>query len=130
MDNINNKIYHFLKLVNAMALRFPGQQMHKLCVPIQPLVSFCSSPLCNLTNIYLKLKNRHDNFPFPIVKFAIILGCNVYRFSFFFYNWAHVGSGTTRIILYKLKVYKWQKNPKNEQFFAATVKCLVFNQKL
>ena len=37
MDNINNKICNFLKLGNAVALRFSGRQIHKLCVPNQPL---------------------------------------------------------------------------------------------
>ena len=32
MDNINKKIYNFLKLGNAIDLRFSGEQIHKLCV--------------------------------------------------------------------------------------------------
>ena len=32
MDNINKKIYHFLKLGNAIDLRFSEEQIHKLCV--------------------------------------------------------------------------------------------------
>ena len=32
MGNINKKIYHFLKLGNAIDLRFSGEQIHKLCV--------------------------------------------------------------------------------------------------
>ena len=32
MGNINKKIYHFLKLGNAIDLRFSGEQIYKLCV--------------------------------------------------------------------------------------------------
>ena len=46
---IDNKLYYHLKPTDSPAPRFYGQpKIHKLGVPIRPIVSYCSSPMSNM----------------------------------------------------------------------------------
>ena len=62
---IDNKLYYYLKPTDSPASRFYGQpKIHKVGVPIRPIVSYSGSPLYNLNKYIaniLKTYVKHEN---------------------------------------------------------------------
>ena len=65
---IDNKLYYYLKHTDSPTPRFYGQtKIHKLGVPIRPIVSYSGSPLYNFNKYIAKMEITMPRIlpPFP-----------------------------------------------------------------